>query len=140
MTHYGQSLAELDDFDDTGLGPSSDEEDGNSGQLDKKIVSQMHFGGFGDEEEQEEGRPKSRAEIMKEIIAKSKMHKVRSNRSDSYIEAYRFCTCSMSVNWPSKKMRLYVNIWMKSWTKFEACWTRNQRESHCHPKVQCSPR
>lgn len=73
LTHYGQSLAEMDDFDDTGLRLSDDEE---SGQLSKDLVSQMHFGGFDDDKQvDEDGKPKSRAEIMKEIIAKSKYHK-----------------------------------------------------------------
>lgn len=73
LTHYGQSLAEMDDFDDTGLRLSDDEE---SGQLSKDLVSQMHFGGFDqDKQVDDDGKPKSRAEIMKEIIAKSKYHK-----------------------------------------------------------------
>ncbi|ORX45832.1 Nop14-like protein [Hesseltinella vesiculosa] len=73
LTHYGQSLGDMDDFDDTGLA-LSDDEDG--GQLDKTIVDKMHFGGFGDEEQPEDSdRPKTKNEIMKELIAKSKMHK-----------------------------------------------------------------
>ncbi|KAI8065864.1 nucleolar protein 14 [Gongronella butleri] len=74
LTHYGQSLADMDDFDDTGLGVSDDED---AGQLDKSVVDKMHFGGFGDEENDEAqgDRPKSKHEVMKELIAKSKMHK-----------------------------------------------------------------
>ncbi|KAI9246896.1 nucleolar protein 14 [Phascolomyces articulosus] len=77
LTHYGQSLAEMDDFDDTGL-RLSDDEDGPGGQLDRNVVSQMHFGGFEDSksgENEESDRPKSRAEVMKEIIMKSKLYK-----------------------------------------------------------------
>ncbi|KAI8141258.1 nucleolar protein 14 [Fennellomyces sp. T-0311] len=76
LTHYGQSLAEMDDFDDTGL-RLSDDEDGPGGQLDRNVVSQMHFGGFDDDKKNEgdEERPKSRAEVMKEIIMKSKLYK-----------------------------------------------------------------
>ncbi|OBZ82885.1 putative nucleolar complex protein 14 [Choanephora cucurbitarum] len=74
LTHYGQSLSTMDDFDDAGLGLSDDEDERK--QMDKNIVSKLHFGGFGDEPEEEESdRPKSKNEIMKEIIAKSKMHK-----------------------------------------------------------------
>ncbi|KAI8971398.1 nucleolar protein 14 [Pilobolus umbonatus] len=72
LTHYGQSLSTMDDFDDAGLGLSDDEE---PTQMDKSIVSKMHFGGFEDEEQGEE-RHKSKSEVMKEIIAKSKMYKL----------------------------------------------------------------
>ncbi|ORZ09154.1 nucleolar protein 14 [Absidia repens] len=75
LTHYGQSLADIDDFDDTGLA-LSDEED--NGQLDRSIVNKMHFGGFDDDEKEakdDTDRPKSKNEVMKELIAKSKMHK-----------------------------------------------------------------
>ncbi|CAO3633792.1 unnamed protein product [Cunninghamella blakesleeana] len=75
LTHYGQSLADIDDFDDTGLALSDDED---NGQLDKSIVEKMHFGGFDDDQNDENDqsdRPKSKNEIMKEIIAKSKLHK-----------------------------------------------------------------
>lgn len=39
----------------------------------------MHFGGFDDDknETEDSDRPKSKNEIMKEIIAKSKLHKVK---------------------------------------------------------------
>lgn len=76
LTHYGQSLSTMDDFDDAGLGLSDDENDKK--QMDSKIVSRLHFGGFEDDEAEEgEGeRHKSKHEVMKEIIAKSKMHKV----------------------------------------------------------------
>ncbi|KAF9450928.1 Nop14-like protein [Macrolepiota fuliginosa MF-IS2] len=83
LTHYGQSLSKLDDFDNVGLGLDSEDEE-ESGQLDKEIVSKMHFGGFGDEkdddeseESEEPARKKSKAEVMAEVIAKSKEHKLR---------------------------------------------------------------
>ncbi|KAI8052601.1 nucleolar protein 14 [Gilbertella persicaria] len=74
LTHYGQSLSTMDDFDDAGLGLSDEEEGGK--QMDRNIVSQMHFGGFDEDAPQNDSdRPKSKNEVMKEIIAKSKMHK-----------------------------------------------------------------
>ncbi|KAF5363593.1 hypothetical protein D9756_000300 [Leucocoprinus leucothites] len=80
LTHYGQSLSKLDDFDNVGLGLESDDE---AGQLDKQVVSQTHFGGFDEEEEKgsddendEPARKKSKAEVMAEVIAKSKEHKI----------------------------------------------------------------
>ncbi|KAH9045291.1 Nop14-like protein [Lactarius pseudohatsudake] len=76
LTHYGQSLSKLDDFDDVGLRLDSDEEDAK-GQIDGDIVKGSHFGGFGSgsEDESETEHPKSRAEVMAEVIAKSKEHK-----------------------------------------------------------------
>ncbi|KAJ3568764.1 hypothetical protein NP233_g5503 [Leucocoprinus birnbaumii] len=80
LTHYGQSLSKLDDFDNVGLGLESDEED--MGQLDQQLVSQAHFGGFEKEaidpdvEDEEPARKKSKAEVMAEVIAKSKEHKI----------------------------------------------------------------
>ncbi|KAF9328765.1 nucleolar complex protein 14 [Podila minutissima] len=76
LTHYGQSLAGLDDFDETELG-YSDDDDENRGAISGDIVGHSHFGGFDEapEETHEDGRPKTKAEIMKEVIAKSKFHK-----------------------------------------------------------------
>ncbi|KIY66708.1 Nop14-like protein [Cylindrobasidium torrendii FP15055 ss-10] len=82
LTHYGQSLSKMDDFDDAGLGfDDSDEEDERQGQIDRAIVSNAHFGGFDNDEEQAgaDGEPapkKSKAEVMAEVMAKSKEHKV----------------------------------------------------------------
>ncbi|KAG6902471.1 hypothetical protein C0995_016333 [Termitomyces sp. Mi166 len=78
LTHYGQSLSKLDDFDDVGLRLDDDEE--NTGKIDADIVERTHFGGFDDEEEEnseEPARKKSKAEVMAEVIAKSKEHKLR---------------------------------------------------------------
>ncbi|PPQ67586.1 hypothetical protein CVT25_012080 [Psilocybe cyanescens] len=70
LTHYGQSLSKLDDFDDVELEEESDEED-KHGQIARDVVSRTHFGGFGDEpeEEEEEGpaRKKTKAEVMAEL-------------------------------------------------------------------------
>lgn len=79
LTHYGQSLSKLDDFDNVGLGLDEDEEE-DEGQIDSRTVQRAHFGGFEDDEEEddEEGQPerkKSKAEVMAEVIAKSKEHK-----------------------------------------------------------------
>ncbi|KXN89479.1 putative nucleolar complex protein 14 [Leucoagaricus sp. SymC.cos] len=52
LTHYGQSLSKLDDFDNVGLGFESEDEE--AGQLNKEEVSQTHFGGFGEDEEDDD--------------------------------------------------------------------------------------
>ncbi|CAD6972745.1 unnamed protein product [Tilletia controversa] len=78
LTHYGQSLNGLDDLDDIPL-DDDEEEGGMSGNIDKRTTSRSHFGGFQekdqDEEEDGEERKKSKAEVMAEIIAKSKLGK-----------------------------------------------------------------
>ncbi|KAI9316021.1 nucleolar protein 14 [Dichotomocladium elegans] len=89
LTHYGQSLADMDDFDDTGL-RLSDDEDGGKGQLSKEMVSQLHFGGFDDDNElNEDGKKKTRNEIMKEIISKSKFHKYERQLAKQADESLR---------------------------------------------------
>ncbi|EPQ58971.1 Nop14-like protein [Gloeophyllum trabeum ATCC 11539] len=82
LTHYGQSLSKLDDFDGAGLALDEDEDEETRGQIDSETVKAAHFGGFDDEEEGEgaDGEPprkKTKAEVMAEVIAKSKEHKYR---------------------------------------------------------------
>ncbi|KAJ1967837.1 nucleolar complex protein 14, partial [Dispira parvispora] len=75
LTHLGQSLGNMDDFDETGLQLSSGDEDDGTGTIDGQTVAQKHFGGFDPEEPTGSGENKSKAEVMKELIAKSKMYK-----------------------------------------------------------------
>ncbi|KAG6891316.1 hypothetical protein C0992_009197 [Termitomyces sp. T32_za158] len=88
LTHYGQSLSKLDDFDDVGLG-LDDEED--TGKIDADVVKRAHFGGFDDDEEgsEEPARKKSKAEVMAEVIAKSKEHKLRRQMEREHEENVR---------------------------------------------------
>ncbi|KAE8263988.1 hypothetical protein A4X09_0g7088 [Tilletia walkeri] len=78
LTHYGQSLSGLDDLDDIPL-DGEDLDGETSGNIDQRTTSRSHFGGFQekDQEEEEGGeeRKKSKAEVMAEIIAKSKLGK-----------------------------------------------------------------
>lgn len=74
LTHGGKALSNLDDFED-GLFEEDDKE------LDEELVREFHFGGesanghvHGD---QNEKKPKSKKEIMEEIIAKSKFYKAQ---------------------------------------------------------------
>ncbi|CCG80515.1 Probable nucleolar complex protein 14 [Taphrina deformans PYCC 5710] len=71
LTHLGQSLSAMDDF---GPAPMSDDED-----MGPEMVSRTNFGGFEEELEEDEiigedgeKRKKTKAEVMQEIIAKSK--------------------------------------------------------------------
>lgn len=52
LTHYGQSLSKLDDFDNVGL--NLDDEDEEVGQIDRSTVQRSHFGGFEDDEGEDE--------------------------------------------------------------------------------------
>ncbi|KZP00134.1 Nop14-like protein [Calocera viscosa TUFC12733] len=79
LTHYGQSLSAVDDFDATGLRLSDDEEEDDKGLIDPEAVRRGHFGGFDEDESEEDPdappRKKSKAEVMAEVMAKSKEHK-----------------------------------------------------------------
>jgi nucleolar protein 14 len=66
LTHYGQSLSKLDDFDDAGVGLDDDDDDEgwcwktvnfhdskfSLGAIDADTVKATHFGGFDEEEEE----------------------------------------------------------------------------------------
>ncbi|XP_077992543.1 nucleolar protein 14-like isoform X2 [Glandiceps talaboti] len=71
LTHYGQSLAEIEKFE-TPLDESDDEE---AGRLDAEYVAEEHFGGFltrKKETESKDDKPKSKKELLEEKIAQSK--------------------------------------------------------------------
>lgn len=67
----GQNLADVDTFTTSGLERLDDSED--DGMIDSKVVDALHFGGF--DTSDDPNHRKSRNEIMKEVMAKSKMHK-----------------------------------------------------------------
>ncbi|ORY73914.1 nucleolar protein 14 [Protomyces lactucae-debilis] len=74
LTHLGQSLSTMDDF---GPAPLSDDED-----MGAEVVARTNFGGFDEQLEEDEimgddgqKRKKTKAEVMQEIIAKSKAGK-----------------------------------------------------------------
>ena len=85
LTHGGRHLDALS-YDDDELGgrlggrPYGDDEDEDGhGGLDDAHVRQLHFGGFREDAgdfEPTQQRDRSYKEIMAEVIAKSKMHKV----------------------------------------------------------------
>ncbi|OCH94316.1 Nop14-like protein [Obba rivulosa] len=90
LTHYGQSLSKLDDFDNIGLGLDDDEDDG--GQIGKDIVQKSHFGGFEDDENEDSDEPakkRSKAEVMAEVVAKSKIHKLERQAQQEQDENLR---------------------------------------------------
>jgi nucleolar protein 14 len=72
LTHFGQSLAEMDDFGQEDLIGVSDDD----GDIKEDVVRQDHFGGdFDAESDQDPDRVKTKSEVMAEVMAKSKMYK-----------------------------------------------------------------
>lgn len=89
LTHKGQSIMDADDAflekEDDLISEDEDEfgDPSKAGGISKEYVKYAHFGGFADSQMTPEGvsnstpdgRKKTKAEIMKEIIQKSKQHK-----------------------------------------------------------------
>ncbi|XP_035673033.1 nucleolar protein 14-like [Branchiostoma floridae] len=77
LTHFGQSLSQIEKFEE----PESDSEDDATGKLSGEYVKEAHFGGFltkkasKDSGEEKSDKPKSRQEMIEEIIAQSKQRK-----------------------------------------------------------------
>ncbi|KAM7449136.1 nucleolar complex protein 14 [Porites harrisoni] len=80
LTHLGQSLGEIDKFDDVLLSDDDDNVDHNQDDVDD--VKELHFGGFLTKKktadnlsDKDEDKHKSRKEIMEEVVAKAKIKK-----------------------------------------------------------------
>lgn len=80
LTHLGQSLGEIDKFDDVLLSDDDDNVDNNQDDVDD--VKELHFGGFltkkktaDNQSDKDEDKHKSRKEIMEEVVAKAKIKK-----------------------------------------------------------------
>ena len=88
LTHFGQSLSKLDDIADHD--PRLDVDDQDATTVDRRLVSDLHFGGFG-EGENSGGvyGKKSYREIMAEVMAKSKYHKAERQRINEENEDLR---------------------------------------------------
>ncbi|KAM9236344.1 nucleolar protein 14 [Leptosomus discolor] len=92
LTHYGQSLAEIEKLNDI---VDSDSDTEERGTLSAELTA-AHFGGGGGllrkktpsgQQEEEEEKPKSRKELIEEMIAKSKQEKQeRQTRRESALE------------------------------------------------------
>ncbi|KAI9802241.1 MAG: hypothetical protein M1825_002962 [Sarcosagium campestre] len=92
LTHYGQSLA-LDDFDEASVNGSSEAEDDAPGAIN--ALKRKHTVDAGDEsleevdESAEPDRKRSKAEVMKEVMAKSKLHKYERQQAKEEDEDVR---------------------------------------------------
>lgn len=88
LTHGGRSLAQMDDDELEDYDARNDDDSGDEmlaggmrrvgGQLERDFVSSGHFGGF--QEEGDEAGAKSKQDVMREMIAKSKFHKLERQR------------------------------------------------------------
>ncbi|KAA8642212.1 hypothetical protein EYZ11_007460 [Aspergillus tanneri] len=89
LTHKGESLsfgdgALGDDFDEGGLSEQEDMSDSEISRKRKRFLNddgEMEEGFDGPGEEEEPGRKKSKHEIMKEVIAKSKFYKLERQKA-----------------------------------------------------------
>ncbi|XP_071947944.1 nucleolar protein 14-like [Antedon mediterranea] len=72
LTHYGQSIADIEKFDD-----KEDSDHDDDGKLNAEYVESEHFGGLLTKKKPDSqgNKPKTREEIFDEIIAKSKKEK-----------------------------------------------------------------
>lgn len=87
LTHYGQSLSEIEKFEDPTFSDEDDDED--KGRIGAKMVAEEHFGGFLSkrDEDGDDGKQKTWKERMEEIIAKSKKAKYeRQHEREQNIE------------------------------------------------------
>ncbi|WFD23194.1 nucleolar complex protein 14 [Malassezia equina] len=85
LTHYGQSLSGLDELPDVDREDNEDEENPR-GQIDATETEMQHFSGF---DEGNDDAPRSKNEVMKEIIAKSKLAKYERQKQKDADEEMR---------------------------------------------------
>lgn len=83
MTHYGQSLSQIEKFEKVNLSDDDqdDPNDTDKGKISSKIVSENFFGGFDEKSaENEELSKKSRKQWIDEMIMKSKQIKYEKQK------------------------------------------------------------
>lgn len=93
LTHKGQTLEEIEQFDDPG---SNDEDDEEMGKLDSEFTSSAHFGGGGGRDEDGIGRDRKMA--IEDLIAEQKR---RKNEISKEKEEVSQMTQLLDSNWRS---------------------------------------
>lgn len=80
LTHRGESLAEIEKFDDPKSDEDEDDDDGrnHSGKLDEQFVSDAHFGGGMLKKVDSEN--KSRKDLIDQMIMDSKKRKAEKQK------------------------------------------------------------
>ncbi|KAF8477301.1 nucleolar protein 14 [Kalaharituber pfeilii] len=89
LTHFGQSLGELDDFDERDMLPDGGDDTAEVPKWRKRGLEGEDGEDEGSDAEGEPARKKTRAEIMKEVIQKSKMHKYARQKAKEEDEDVR---------------------------------------------------
>ncbi|KAM9329256.1 nucleolar protein 14 [Gastrophryne carolinensis] len=121
LTHYGQSLAELEKMNDV---VDSDSDNDERGALSAELTA-SHFGGGGgllrkkapsEKNEEEPEKPKTRKELIEELIAKTKLEKrERQSQKEKALEL----TEKLDSDWKSIQS-LLAHKTPKSERKIEA--------------------
>ncbi|CAB4056288.1 NOP14 [Lepeophtheirus salmonis] len=95
LTHFGQSLAEVERFEDP---RSEDEDDDNKKKLDSEFVDKMHFGGFMEKADMEfaEGKANSRKEWIESMISDSRKRKMEKQKN---LEESVELTMNLDAKW-----------------------------------------
>ena len=108
LTHYGQAISEIEQFDDD---PRSDNEDNNE---DVKLTSEMNFGGFLTQNDIEfsTGKGNSRKEWIEQMIADSKKRKLELQKDK---EESSKMTQDLDNTWKSiyDKLKMTSGIYSK---------------------------
>ncbi|XP_066277879.1 nucleolar protein 14-like isoform X1 [Branchiostoma lanceolatum] len=108
LTHFGQSLSQIEKFEE----PDSDSEDDATGKLSGEYVKEAHFGGFltkktsKDSLEEKSDKPKSRQEMIEEIIAQSKQRKHERQHQKEQTEDLRE---KLDQQWAEFQTSLHFN-------------------------------
>uniref|UniRef100_A0A0K2TJ27 Nucleolar protein 14 n=1 Tax=Lepeophtheirus salmonis TaxID=72036 RepID=A0A0K2TJ27_LEPSM len=94
LTHFGQSLAEVERFED----PRSEDEDDDNKKLDSEFVDKMHFGGFMEKADMEfaEGKANSRKEWIESMISDSRKRKMEKQKN---LEESVELTMNLDAKW-----------------------------------------
>ncbi|XP_065342235.1 nucleolar protein 14 isoform X2 [Cloeon dipterum] len=109
LTHRGQSLMEIEKFDN----PRSDSEDDDeqeSGRLEAKFVSDAHFGGFLSRKEETENSTQSRQNLIQELIAESKKRKAEKKMQN---EKTAELTEKLDADWKDLEAIIYQSKRLK---------------------------
>ena len=137
LTHYGQSLSKLDDFDDVGL-PLEDDEDERGtyvsprlargshlsmhiGQVDRDVVNQTHFGGFDDGEEDDDDQACHRFSSERAFVSTRSSRRERNQNQKSWQRLWLkarniryFSTFQLSATPPSRYLSSYSGNWSEN--------------------------
>ncbi|XP_059469976.1 nucleolar protein 14 [Neocloeon triangulifer] len=103
LTHRGQSLNEIEKFDDP-RSDSEDEDERESGKLEAKFVGDAHFGGFLSRKEETESSNQNRQSLIQELIADSKKRKAEKQREN---EKTAELTAKLDTDWKDLQAVVY---------------------------------